>query len=38
VIDQVSADLPERFPARVAERIFKGLRNSAAKLAKMPVN
>jgi serine/threonine-protein kinase HipA len=38
VIDQVSADLPERFPARVAERIFKGLRNSAAKLAKMPAN
>jgi serine/threonine-protein kinase HipA len=38
VIDQVSADLPERFPARVAERIFKGLRNSAAKLAKMPEN
>jgi serine/threonine-protein kinase HipA len=38
VIDQVSADLPERFPARVAERIFNGLRNSAAKLAKMPAN
>ncbi|WGS53493.1 type II toxin-antitoxin system HipA family toxin [Paraburkholderia sp. D15] len=36
VIEQVSAELPERFPARVAERIFKGLKNSAAKLEKMP--
>lgn len=36
VIEQVSAELPERFPGRVAERIFKGLRNSATKLAKMP--
>jgi serine/threonine-protein kinase HipA len=32
----VSAELPERFPGKVAERIFKGLKNSAAKLEKMP--
>ncbi|MFP3436171.1 type II toxin-antitoxin system HipA family toxin, partial [Paraburkholderia sp. SIMBA_061] len=38
VIDQVSADLPERFRAGVAERIFKVLRNSSAKLAKMPAS
>jgi serine/threonine-protein kinase HipA len=38
VIEQVSAELPERFPGKVAERIFKGLRNSAAKLAKMPAS
>jgi serine/threonine-protein kinase HipA len=36
VIEQVSAALPERFPARVAERIFNGLKNSADKLAHMP--
>jgi serine/threonine-protein kinase HipA len=36
VIARVSAELPERFPAKVAERIFKGLRSSAAKLEKMP--
>jgi len=36
VIEQVAAELPERFPGKVAERIFKGLRNSATKLAKMP--
>jgi serine/threonine-protein kinase HipA len=36
VIERVSAELPERFPARVAERIFKGLKSSAAKLEKMP--
>jgi serine/threonine-protein kinase HipA len=36
VIEQVSAELPERFPAKVAERIFKGLRTSAARLEKMP--
>ncbi|RKR38475.1 type II toxin-antitoxin system HipA family toxin [Paraburkholderia sp. BL17N1] len=35
VIERVSAELPERFPARVAERIFKGLKNSAAKLGMM---
>lgn len=38
VIDQVSAQLPDRFPGKVAERIFKGLRNSAAKLAGMPAS
>ncbi|CAD6549951.1 Serine/threonine-protein kinase toxin HipA [Paraburkholderia kirstenboschensis] len=38
VIEQVSAELPDRFPGKVAERIFKGLRNSAAKLAKMPAS
>jgi serine/threonine-protein kinase HipA len=36
VIERVSAELPERFPVRVAERIFKGLKSSAAKLEKMP--
>ncbi|MET3233402.1 UNVERIFIED_ORG: serine/threonine-protein kinase HipA [Burkholderia sp. 1263] len=36
VIEQVSAELPERFPAKVAERIFKGLKTSAARLEKMP--
>src|SRR4051812_1564032 len=36
VIARVSAELPERFPAKIAERIFKGLRSSAAKLEKMP--
>ncbi|RDJ99918.1 type II toxin-antitoxin system HipA family toxin [Paraburkholderia lacunae] len=36
VIERVSAELPERFPGKVAERIFKGLKNSAAKLEKMP--
>ena len=36
VIERVSAELPERFPAKVAERIFKGLKNSAAKLDTMP--
>ena len=36
VIGRVSAALPERFPARVAERIFKGLKSSVAKLEKMP--
>ena len=34
VIERVSAELPERFPGKVAERIFKGLKNSAAKLGK----
>jgi serine/threonine-protein kinase HipA len=38
VIERVSAELPERFPARVAERIFKGLKNSAARLDTMPAN
>ncbi|CAE6768349.1 MULTISPECIES: type II toxin-antitoxin system HipA family toxin [Paraburkholderia] len=36
VIARVSAELPERFPGKVAERIFKGLKNSAAKLDTMP--
>ncbi|CAE6788064.1 Serine/threonine-protein kinase toxin HipA [Paraburkholderia domus] len=36
VIARVAADLPERFPAKVAERIFKGLKSSAAKLDTMP--
>ena len=36
VIARVSAELPERFPGNVAERIFKGLKNSAAKLDTMP--
>ncbi|MFM0732044.1 type II toxin-antitoxin system HipA family toxin [Paraburkholderia sediminicola] len=36
VIARVSAELPERFPGKVAERIFKGLKRSAATLDKMP--
>ncbi|WP_434111234.1 type II toxin-antitoxin system HipA family toxin [Paraburkholderia caffeinilytica] len=36
VIARVSAELPERFPGKVAERIFKGLKSSAATLDKMP--
>jgi serine/threonine-protein kinase HipA len=36
VIERVSAELPGRFPGKVAERIFKGLKSSAAKLDKMP--
>lgn len=36
VIARVSAELPERFPGKVAERIFKGLKTSAAKLDAMP--
>jgi serine/threonine-protein kinase HipA len=35
VIARVSAELPERFPGKVAERIFKGLKSSAARLDKM---
>ncbi|PRX28782.1 serine/threonine-protein kinase HipA [Paraburkholderia sp. BL18I3N2] len=35
VIERVSAELPEGFPAKVAKRIFKGLKNSAAKLGTM---
>jgi serine/threonine-protein kinase HipA len=38
VIESVSASLPPGFPERVASRIFKGLRDSAAKLAAMPSN
>jgi serine/threonine-protein kinase HipA len=36
VIARVSAGLPERFPGKVAERIFKGLTSSAARLDAMP--
>jgi serine/threonine-protein kinase HipA len=36
VVTRVSAELPERFPGKVAERIFKGLKSSAARLEKMP--
>jgi serine/threonine-protein kinase HipA len=36
VIERVSAELPEGFPGKVAERIFNGLKSSAAKLDKMP--
>ena len=38
VIERVAAQLPERFPGKVAERIFKGLKSSAAKLEKMPAS
>ncbi|MGF6261697.1 serine/threonine-protein kinase HipA [Paraburkholderia youngii] len=38
VIERVSAALPERFPGKVAERIFKGLQNSAARLNTMPAS
>jgi serine/threonine-protein kinase HipA len=38
VIERVSAELPERFPGKVAERIFKGLQNSAARLGTMPAS
>ncbi|KXU88743.1 toxin HipA [Paraburkholderia monticola] len=38
VIERVSAELPERFPGKVAERIFKGLQNSAARLETMPAS
>jgi serine/threonine-protein kinase HipA len=36
VIDEIAAQLPGDFPARVAERVFDGLRKSAAVLAAMP--
>jgi len=38
VIERVAARLPERFPGKVAERIFKGLKSSAARLEKMPAS
>ncbi|MFT4067230.1 type II toxin-antitoxin system HipA family toxin [Paraburkholderia sp.] len=38
VIERVAAALPERFPGKVAERIFKGLKTSAARLDKMPAS
>ena len=36
VIERVSAELPEGFPARVADRIFEGLRRTVAALDAMP--
>lgn len=36
-IETVKAKLPPAFPERVAESIFKGLQESAAKLAEMPL-
>lgn len=36
VIEHVAAELPERFPWKVADKIFGGLRNSVAKLEGMP--
>ncbi|QIE27690.1 Serine/threonine-protein kinase toxin HipA (plasmid) [Caballeronia sp. SBC1] len=36
VIERVSAELPEGFPARVADRIFEGLRRNVAALDAMP--
>ncbi len=38
VIDTVTALLPDDFPPRVAERIFGGLRRSAALLESMPAD
>jgi serine/threonine-protein kinase HipA len=38
VIESVSSSLPPGFPERVASRIFKGLRDSAARLQAMPSN
>ncbi|EEA03215.1 HipA N-terminal domain protein [Burkholderia sp. H160] len=38
VIERVSAELPEHFPGKVAERIFKELQNSAARLDTMPAS
>jgi serine/threonine-protein kinase HipA len=37
VIERVSAELPERFPAKVADRIFEGLRKTVAALEAMPL-
>jgi serine/threonine-protein kinase HipA len=36
VIERVSAELPEGFPARVSDRIFEGLRTTIAALEAMP--
>jgi serine/threonine-protein kinase HipA len=36
VIERVSAELPEGFPARVADRIFEGLRRTVVELDAMP--
>ncbi|HEY4351916.1 MAG TPA: hypothetical protein VGN31_11860 [Paraburkholderia sp.] len=38
VIESVSSSLPPGFPQLVASRIFKGLRDSAARLEAMPPN
>jgi serine/threonine-protein kinase HipA len=35
VIDKVAARVPADFPAKVADRIFSGLRMSAERLAAM---
>lgn len=36
VIEQVAAQLPEGFPAKVSDRIFEGLRRAVATLEAMP--
>jgi serine/threonine-protein kinase HipA len=36
VIERVSAQLPDKFPAKVSDRIFAGLRDSVARLEAMP--
>lgn len=36
VIERVSAELPQGFPAKVADRIFEGLRRTVAALDAMP--
>lgn len=36
VIERVSAELPEGFPAKVSDRIFEGLRKTIAALEAMP--
>jgi serine/threonine-protein kinase HipA len=36
VIEHVSAELPDGFPAKVSERIFEGLRRTVASLESMP--
>jgi serine/threonine-protein kinase HipA len=37
VIERVSAELPEGFPAKVSDRIFAGLRKTVAALDAMPI-
>jgi serine/threonine-protein kinase HipA len=36
VIEQVAAQLPDGFPAKVSDRIFDGLRKTVAALEAMP--
>lgn len=36
VIERVTAQLPDKFPAKVSDRIFAGLRDSVARLNAMP--